>query len=56
MPVHRVVSHGKTVGYRYSHPGHGHKLYHSKAAAMRQARAIGINKAKAHGKYIPKKQ
>lgn len=43
MPVHKVKG-----GWRYGHPGHGHKVFKSKADAMRQAKAIAIAKAQGH--------
>lgn len=50
MPVHKVKG-----GYRYGHPGHGHKVFKSKSAAMKQAKAIAISKARASGHYIQPK-
>ncbi len=35
MPVRKVKG-----GFRWGKPGHGHKVYKTKAAAQRQARAI----------------
>ena len=37
MPVHKVMKNGKTVGYQYGRSG---KVYPTKKAAERQARAI----------------
>ena len=48
MPVHKVKG-----GWRYGHRGHGHKVYKNKAGAIRQARAIGIAKARGRGYHIP---
>jgi len=50
MPVHKVNG-----GWRYGHPGHGHKVYKSKAGAMKQARAIALSKSRIvspHKTYI----
>lgn len=55
MPAHPVKKNGKVIGWRYGHPGHGHKIM-SKAKAKRQEAAININKARAAGHKIPKKR
>lgn len=48
MPVRKVNG-----GFRWGNAGHGHKVYKSKALAMRQGRAIAISEARQHGHRIP---
>jgi hypothetical protein len=53
MPVHPVKKNGKTIGYRYGHPGHGHKIFKTKGAAKKQAMAINLSKARSKGYPVP---
>lgn len=54
MPTHTVYKNGHRIGYRYGKPGHGHILHPTMEAAKRQATAIHISEARAHGHHIPK--